>query len=234
MSLGVLVRAARARARDLEDFALPQRCPGCGAPAAPERLLCDACAGLIPVVSFALCTRCLLRGRHPVGCTRHPHAQVWPALVYDERATLLVHALKYGARPGVAEALAARMAAALPAALAPELVTAVPLHAARRRERGYNQAWLLAERLAARAGVPAIEDVLVRERPTLAQARLDPVARRRNLEGAFRVPEPQRYRGRRVLVVDDVLTTGATLDACLGALADCGARPVGAALAWAQ
>lgn len=234
MSLAALAGAARGLARDLEAFALPQRCPGCGAPAEPGRLLCAACAGLVPVLSFALCARCLVRGRDPVGCARHPHAQVWPALVYDERAALLVHALKYGARPGLAAALAERLAAALPASAAPELITAVPLHAARRRQRGYNQAWLLAERLAARAGVPAVEGVLVRARATRAQARLDPEARRRNLAGAFRVCEPQRYRGRRVLVVDDVVTTGATLDACLGALAACGARPVGAALAWAQ
>jgi len=234
VSLAALAGAARGLARDLEAFALPQRCPGCGAPADPARLLCDACAAAIPALSFALCAHCLVRGRDPVGCARHPDARVWPALVYDERAALLVHALKYGARPGLAAALAERLAAALPASPAPDLVTAVPLHPARRRERGYNQAWLLAERLAARAGVPAVEGVLVRERATRAQARLDPGARRRNLAGAFRVVEPQRYRGRRVLVVDDVVTTGATLDACLGALAANGARPAGAALAWAQ
>jgi predicted amidophosphoribosyltransferase len=82
--------------------------------------------------------------------------------------------------------------------------------------------------------VPAVEDVLARVRHTPAQARLDPGRRRRNLKGAFRVVEPQRYRGRRVLIVDDVLTTGATLEACLETLAEAGARPVGAVLAWAQ
>ena len=113
-------------------------------------------------------------------------------------------------------------------------MTAVPLHPARRRERGYNQAWRLATGLANRLGVPAIEDVLVRVRHTSAQARLDPERRRRNLAGAFQVREPQRYRERKVLIVDDVLTTGATLEACLGTLAGAGARPVGAVLAWAQ
>jgi ComF family protein len=231
---GALVRAIAGRAGDLEAFALPQRCPGCGAVAEPARSLCDACWVRIPPISFALCASCLVRGREPVGCLRHPHAQVWPALVYDERAALLVHALKYGGRPGLAGALAERLARALPAALAPDLVTGVPLHAARRRERGYNQAWLLAERLAAHLGVPALEHVLERVRPTAAQARLDPPGRRGNVAGAFRVAESPRYRGRRVLVVDDVLTTGATLEACLDALAVAGARPVGATLAWAQ
>jgi ComF family protein len=181
-----------------------------------------------------LCVRGLVGGREPVGCVRHPQAQVWPALVYDERAALLVHALKYGGRPGIADALAESLARALPAALAADLVTAVPLHPARRRERGYNQAWRLAAGLASRLGVPAVEDVLERVRHTPAQAQLDPERRRRNLSGAFRVNEPQRYRERRVLIVDDVLTTGATLEACLGTLAGSGARPVGAVLAWAQ
>ncbi len=225
---------AVAAARDLEAFALPQACPGCGAPAEPERLLCGACCERVPALSFALCAHCLVRGREPVGCGRHPQAQVWPALVYDERAALLVHALKYGGRPGLADALAGRLARALPAALAADLVTAVPLHPARRRERGYNQAWRLATGLAGRLGVPAIEDVIERVRHTPSQARLDPESRRRNVAGAFRVREPQRYRGRRVIVVDDVLTTGATLEACLGTLAGAGARPVGAVLAWAQ
>jgi ComF family protein len=232
--LHVLTRAAVAAVRDVEAFALPQRCPGCSQPAEPERLLCGTCLERVPALSFALCAHCLVRGREPVGCARHPQSQVWPALLYDERAALLVHALKYGGRPGLADALAERIARALPAALAADLVTAVPLHPARQRERGYNQAWQLAVGLASRLGVPALEDVLVRVRHTPAQARLDPGRRRRNLEGAFRVREPRRYRERKVLIVDDVLTTGATLEACLGTLAEAGARPVGAVLAWAQ
>jgi ComF family protein len=223
-----------AAALDLEAFALPQRCPACGLPAEPERLLCGPCGARIPVLSFPLCVRCLARGGEPVGCGRHPQAVAWPALVYDERSALLVHALKYGSRPGLADALAERIARALPAGLGADLVSAVPLHPARRRERGYNQAWRLARSLADRLGVPAVEDVLARVRHTPAQARLDPARRRRNLSGAFRVLEPRRYRDRRVLIVDDVLTTGATLEACLETLAGAGARPVAAVLAWAQ
>ncbi len=219
---------------NLEAFALPQRCPGCGAPAEPATLLCAACFAAIPPISFAVCARCLVRDLEPVGCRRHPEAVVWPALVYDEAATLLVHALKYAGRPGLAAALSRRLAEALPRVLEADLVTAVPLHPARRRERGYNQAWLLASGLASHLGVPALEDALVRVRATPAQARLDPRQRRRNLAGAFRVPEPRRLRNRRLLVVDDVLTTGATMEACLEALAEAGARPVGAVLAWAQ
>src|SRR5437870_3315524 len=90
-------RAAIARlGRDLLAFAFPQRCPGCGAgDASPERLLCEACRGLIPPLAVALCARCLVRGREPVGCLAHPGFQVWAAWVYDERVAQLVHALKY-------------------------------------------------------------------------------------------------------------------------------------------
>jgi ComF family protein len=232
--LAALVRAARERARELEEFALPQRCPGCGAPAPAARLLCDGCWERVPALSFPVCARCLARGAEPVGCRRHPGSRVWPALVYDERAALLVHALKFGQRPGLAAELGARLARAVPATPAFDLVTAVPLHAARRRERGYDQARLLAETVADRLGVPALPDALVRERATPAQTGLDPAQRRRNLAGAFRVTEPRRLRGRRILIVDDVITTGATLEACLAALSAAGAAATGAVLAWAQ
>jgi ComF family protein len=234
MRMATLARPTLGRIRELEEFALPQRCPGCGEPAAAARLLCEACWDRIPALSFPVCAHCLTRGAEPVGCGRHPGSRVWPALVYDERAALLVHALKYGQRPGLAAALGERLAPAVPAAPAPDLVTAVPLHAARRRERGYNQAWLLAEAVAGRLGVPALEGTLTRERATPAQARLDPERRRRNLAGAFRAAEPRRLRGRRIMIVDDVLTTGATLEACLETLTAAGAHAVGAVLAWAQ
>lgn len=232
--MSALARAALDRARELEEFVLPQRCPGCGRPASAAQLLCDACWARIPALSFPVCARCLADGAEPVACGRHPGSRVWAALVYDERAALLVHALKYGQRPGLAAALGERLARAVPPSPAPDLVTAVPLHAARRRERGYNQAWLLAEAVASRLGVPAMEGALTRERATPAQARLDPARRRRNLAGAFRAVEPRRLRGRRILIVDDVLTTGATLEACLGTLTAAGARATGAVLAWAQ
>jgi len=227
-------RVALRLARDLDAFAFPQACPGCGAPAEPARLLCAACRAAIPRLPVALCARCLGRGREPVGCVSHPSHVVWAAWVYDERAACMVHALKYGGRPALASALGEVLAAALPAAARPDLVLEVPLHPTRRRERGYNQAALLADAAAERLGVPRLSAALIRVRGTAPQARLDPLSRRANVAGAFRVRQPAALRGRSVLIVDDVVTTGATLEACLDALAVAGARPAGLALAWAQ
>jgi len=106
--------AATAVVAGLEAFALPQRCPGCGAEARPERLLCDGCLALAQPLAVPLCARCLARGAEPVGCIVHPGHAVWAGWVYDERVALLVHALKYGDRPGLARELSAGLARALP------------------------------------------------------------------------------------------------------------------------
>jgi ComF family protein len=227
-----VMRWVRARGGEAVAFALPQCCPACGAHAGADTLLCAACLAAIPTLGMPLCLTCLVRGDAPDGCLRHPHARAWAAWVYDERAALVVQAFKFGGRRGLAGALAARLAAGLPAGLAPDLVTAVPLHPARRRERGYDQAEELARALAARLGAPYLP-LLRRTRPTRPQSRLGPGERRRNVEGAIAVREPSGVRGRRTLVVDDVLTTGATLGECAAALAGAGAAPVAAALAWA-
>jgi predicted amidophosphoribosyltransferase len=110
----------------------------------------------------------------------------------------------------------------------------VPLHSARERERGYNQAAALAEALASELAAPRWPGALRRTRATAAQAQLGGPARRRNLAGAFCAAHPERLAGRRVLIVDDVLTTGATLEGCLDVLAGAGAHAAGVTLAWSQ
>jgi ComF family protein len=228
------ITAAARLAHDLVDFALPQRCAGCGVPCGPPLPLCPACLGAIPRLSLELCARCLARGREPAGCLAHPGFAVRPAWVYDERAELVVHALKYQGRVRLASALGGELARAVSPARGVQLVTEVPLHPARRRERGYNQSALLAERLADAIGAPWLPAALERVRPTRAQARLRPDERRRNMAGAFRVRRPGWLRERRIVIVDDVVTTGATLEACLAVLVEAGARPSAVTLAWAQ
>ena len=230
-----ITRAVGSVSRDVFEFILPQRCPGCGEPASAETLLCARCTARLPRLDGALCARCLRDDQPPDACRRHPGHAVHAAFVYDERVALLVHALKFAARPRLARACAPAMAAALPHPLCrPDLVTAVPLHPVRLRERGYDQAACLGEALADVIGAPYVPEVLIRTRATAAQSALKGRERRRNVAGAFRVARPGWVSGRQVLLVDDVLTTGATLDEALAALRAAGARTSGAALAWAQ
>jgi len=225
--------SARSLLRDLESFVLPQRCRGCGVEIDANSVLCAACLAEIPRLGVALCLRCLASGSAPDACTRHTAHRAWAAWIYDERAAAVVHALKFQGRPGLATRLGAVIAGSVPPTYRPDLIVEVPLHRARLRERGYNQAARLADALARDLGVPWLEGALARVRPTRAQTRLGPAARRTNLAGAFMVKAPGALAERSILIVDDVITTGSTLEACCDTLARIGARPSGVALAWA-
>lgn len=141
----------------------------------------------------------------------------------------IVHALKYGGWPCAASGMAERMARLRwPADVRAEepLLVPVPLSRQRERERGYNQSACLAGELAARWGTECRTDLLVRMRRTETQTRLTPEDRLRNVSGAFSAPESARIvlRGAHVVLVDDVVTTAATLNACAAALYASGAR----------
>ncbi len=148
---------------------------------------------------------------------------------YDDASRRLILAFKHGDRTDAAPAFAGWMARAGQALVRDaELVVPVPLHRWRLLRRRYNQAALLARSLAADAGLIFAPDLLVRRRNTPSQARLSPSARRRNVAGAFAVRPSRRagLGGRRVLLVDDVYTTGATVEAAARALRRGGAQGV--------
>jgi ComF family protein len=219
---------------DLAAFAYPHRCPVCGVPAPSGLVLCAPCRAAVPEARLVLCAHCLGRGHDPVACTRHDAFRVGVAWVYDERAAAVIGAFKYRGRDDLAVPLAAELARAPLPFARPDVIAEAPLHAVRRRERGYDQAALLARALADHIGVPYVGAALERTIPTRAQARLGARARRDNVAGAMRVRRPRMLAGRKVLLVDDVITTGATLEACLAVLAAAGARGGAVTLAWAQ
>jgi ComF family protein len=128
-----------------------------------------------------------------------------------------IHSLKYNNNRRLAGLLAARMAAFWrDNHLTADLIVPVPLHASRLTERGYNQSALLARALGVAVGVPVAEGLLIRHRATLPQVALGQAERRQNVQGAFTCPGD--VTGQRIVLVDDVCTTGATLEACADAL----------------
>lgn len=229
-----LGRTLREAADAALEFGLPLRCAGCGEVGGATGVLCAACLARIPRFGEALCARCLIEGREGLECGRHAGDRVFAPWIWDERAAALVHAFKFAARPGVARVLGPVLAAALPREWRrPDVLVPVPLHRARQRERGYNPAALLADALSAEIGTPRISGLIERCRATPPQSRLDPGARRTNVKGAFRVRRADCLRARKVLVVDDVVTTGATLVEVLGSLRAAGAETAAVALTWA-
>ena len=233
-SLAAVRSLARRAGSDALDALLPQQCGACARALAGSGVLCPRCTEAIPTLSVGVCARCLAGGGEPVGCLAHPDYTVWPAWIYDPRAELVVHALKFGGRQVIARELGPVLARAAGHLASADLVSEIPLHRARQRERGYNQAALLAEALSRTLGVPRLPGLLERSRATLAQARLGGLARRDNLRGAFQLTRPEWVRGRRIIVVDDVITSGATLEAAMTAFQEVGAHPVAVTLAWAQ
>jgi ComF family protein len=192
----------------------PPLCVCCGSAASLHQPLCRACLGDLRWLSF----------EQPPGAG----VPVWAAVSYEGPARALVRALKFRGAVGLVDAMAAQMAAnAPPGLLEGRSLVPVPLHPARRRRRGFNQAEQLAVRLARRAGL-ALSDCLER---SAGGARSSQVGRGR--EERLRAVEGIRLRAGaavplRVLLVDDVVTTGSTLAACAAALERAGVREVGA------
>ncbi|MFA5161576.1 MAG: phosphoribosyltransferase family protein [Elusimicrobiales bacterium] len=195
----------------------------------PE-LICQSCGIPLPD-GGAHCRRC--RGWK---ARRRKCALIRAALVFNPQARSLIHHLKYKGKSSVAEFLSGYMASALEryGELAPfHYLAAVPVSKTRQAERGYNQSLELARALAGRTGLPLLEPALEKPRDTPRQALLDRAARLENLRSAFCAAPGADLRRKTVLLIDDVATTGATLESCAAALKAAGALRV-AALAAAR
>lgn len=192
----------------LVDLLAPPGCAACDAPLAQRDL--GFCPGCIELIDEA--------GPDPEGRDQ-------AACLYGGPLADAISRFKYSGRSDLAPVLAARlMARARGFAGRVDLVSCVPLHPARLRERGFNQSALLARPVARALGVRFRPELVVRTRVTSAQAGLGRAARLQNLDGAFAVKE--RVAGQRVLLMDDVATTRSTLSAVAAVLRSAGARDV--------
>ena len=218
----------------------PPSCVACDAPTMEENGLCVTCWGDTTFISGCICDACGLPlpgeddGLARILCdaciaTPRPWDKGRAAIVYDGTGRRLVMALKHGDRADLAVA-GARWMAARAAGLADEgsLVVPIPLHWMRLARRRYNQAALLSARIARHLGAQHVPDALLRARATRPLERESRADRIAALDGAIR-PHPwrgKRLAGRRVLLVDDVMTSGATLAAAATAAREAGAATV--------
>lgn len=229
-------RLARLGARGVLDVLLPPHCLACDSRVMEQGALCPDCFGGLHLIVEPFCRLCGVPFAHEgVGegglcpsCLAGPpaFARARAAFAYNEAARRLILPLKHGDRTELAAPLARHMARAGVALLdEAEVIVPVPLHPRRLFLRRYNQAALLAARLGRLAGRAVVPDALRRVRRTPSLGELGAAARRAVLEGAIRVAPRARPRieGRRVLLVDDVLTSGATAGACAEALLAAGA-----------
>ena len=234
---------ARTVFRGALELLYPSKCPLCGALIDRDQDLCEACGKTLPHIGSCRCKICgrpVAEGEERCSdCVKIPHAFTCGtgAFLYEGRFRDALASLKYrgeadfGPRLG---RLAAREAAERIRQWRPELLVPVPLHKMRYRERGYNQAERIAEGVADLTGIAAAENVLLRSAPTKALKELGAASRRETLRGAFSIRTARGREGRlfspvlgkRILLIDDIYTTGSTLDSAAETLLAGGASEV--------
>ncbi len=229
-----LASALFAGARDL---LFPSFCLGCGRQLATARLplLCSACRASLAFSRSPRCTCCgqpfatgsdhlcgdCLQGNHRFDLARF-------AVLYSGPVPRLVQDLKFLGRttPLATMGCLAGLSGVLDELAEPDLVLPVPLHPSRLRRRGFNQSLLIAQACFPRWRARIQPDLLVRRRATVPQTSLTGSSRRRNLQGAFALGQGERLHGGRVLLVDDVFTTGSTVRECVAVLRRAGAARI--------
>jgi ComF family protein len=224
------VRAQRLTA-DFIDVILPPVCSHCQKVGS---LFCAECRAAVPWLEEPICMACGKPTTQSVLCCSScqqqplPLTQVRSATLFEGPVPPLLRGMKYHGFFALAEPLAALMAAAWPRWEVPlELVLPIPLHPRREKERGFNQSALLVQHLCRQLGWPTSPAALRRLRATRPQVGLDAGERRTNLHNAFEA-DSDIVAGKRILLVDDVCTTGATLATAARTLLDAGAASVSA------
>jgi ComF family protein len=220
------------------DAALPPLCPACRELVADHGALCPACWGKLSFIARPYCERLGIPFAYDPGpgilsmeaiAAPPAYNRARAAVRYDDIARTLVHAFKYGDRVDLAGSMGRWIAQAGHELLAEaDALVPVPLHWRRQWARRFNQSAALARVIAQSSGVPVLDDTLKRVRPTRQQVGLTQAERESNVQGAFGVSPAGKaaVRGKRLILVDDVLTSGATADTCARVLLRSGALNV--------
>jgi ComF family protein len=220
------------------DVALPPLCPACREPVGEMAGLCAACWAKLSPIERPFCERLGIPFVYDPGpgllsmqAIANPpsYTRARAAVRYDEVARALVHAFKYGDRLDLAPAMSRWMTRAGREVLAEaDAIVPVPLHWRRAWARRFNQSATLAKAVSVQSGVPVLFDALTRVKATPQQVGLSKAERAANVQGAFRVPPERKgdVTRRKLVLLDDVLTSGATTEACARTLLRAGARQV--------
>ena len=217
------------------NWALPERCPCCGSITSAGGPFCATCWQQLEFLGPPCCRGCATpfefdRGHdaYCASCIATPpqHDGIRAAVKYDELSSHVALRLKYGGKIGLARVIAQQLVRHLPADQDNIVITPVPLHWTRVWSRTFNQSALIGNQLAALSGLAFVPDILVRHKRTPSMRGLDLKRRKKAVGRAFAVhPKWQGVlKGRRIILIDDVLTTGATSDGCVTVLKRGGAE----------
>lgn len=229
-------RALRDGIAPVVDLVYPPRCPACGEATGEQGGLCVECWSGLAIPSEPACAACqrpfgneaIPEGSVCAPCLGTPplHDGIAAGTLYTDTSRKLILALKHGRRIGLAPVLARLMAARIPVADEQRVIIPVPLHRLRLWQRGFNQAALLGRELEKASHGTLLVDGLIRTKRTPSLGGMGAKARTRALAGAIAARNKNQIEGRDILLVDDVLTSGATSLACVKALKRAGARTV--------